>query len=379
MAINSRRRALGLAFGALLALLLIRPGQLHADPLRMALKSRVSPPDRPSITLTADEPLSSLSLALEPQPGDDGQKPAESAPQTFRERHLSPGQSVVFKIGSGKTGQTKWRGMLQFEQADGKLWKRQIDLSTVVQSKLEISFDPNFFSSHWSLDKHFVEVQLSAPAERGEVEVYGDDGSEMGQGSATFSGAAANTWLHLDWDEKGEKNPQRNVLRLAITLYDSDGNFSKIDLYPWAVSVPHDEVSFRSASADIDPGERGKLDESLRKIKAVIDRVESALRLFREKGVSASPPTPKLYVAGHTDTVGPDGDNLVLSRNRARAIAAYFQKQGIPLQLYFAGCGERQLRAKTADNVDDVRNRRADYTLALDAPPLPTGSSWQKL
>jgi hypothetical protein len=359
------------------ALLLGLTSSGRADPLRLALKSRVSPPERPSITLTADEPVSSLSLALEPAESADGQRPAESAPQTFRERHLSPGKSVTWKLGTGRGGATHWRGMLQLEQVDGKLWKRQIDLTTEVQRKLEITFDPNYFSSHISLEKRYVEVQLSVPAERGEIEAFGDDGSEMGSGSASFGGQAAHSWLRLSWDEKG-KAAGRSLLRLAITLHDTDGNFVKIDLYPWAVQVPHEEVNFPSGSAEIEASERGKLDESLRKIKAVIARVESSLKLFKDKGI-ASPPSPKLFVAGHTDTVGGDGDNLTLSRNRARAIAAYFQKQGLPLQLHFVGFGERQLRVKTADNVDEVRNRRADYTLALDAPPLIAGLAWQRL
>ena len=41
---------------------------------------------------------------------------------------------------------------------------------------------------------------------------------------------------------------QQVVLRLALTLFDTDGNEGKIDLYPWAVSVPHEEVKFATAS-----------------------------------------------------------------------------------------------------------------------------------
>ncbi len=84
-------------------------------------------------------------------------------------------------------------------------------------------------------------------------------------------------------------------------------------------------------------------------------------------------------MTGHTDSVGADSDNLTLSKNRAKAIAAYFRKQGFRMPIFYLGYGERQLRAKTADNVDDARNRRADYTLALEAPPAQHGLTWQKL
>ncbi len=154
----------------------------------------------------------------------------------------------------------------------------------------------------------------------------------------------------------------------------------KIDLYPWSVSVPHEEVNFTSGSWDIADGERGKLDDCYGKITSVLNRVEKTLLGFADRGIVATtPPTPKLYVVGHTDTVGPDGDNVTLSKNRARSIAAYFRSKGFRLPVFYAGFGERQLRAKTADNVDDVRNRRADYTLALEAPPILSGFTWQKL
>jgi len=344
----------------------------------MSLTARVTAPDRPTLTFVADEPVSGLTLALEPTPGEGGQRSAESAPQSFKEKRLAAGQKVAVRLGTGKVGTTQWRGMIQC-QAEGKLWKREVNLATEVSRRLEIRFDSNFHSSHLNLEKRYVEVQLSATASRGEIQVFADDGSDMGGGTATFQGPAPGTWLRLGWDGKSPKNPDSVVLRLAITLHDTEGNLGKIDLYPWSVSVPHEEVNFASGSWEIGEGERGKLDESIRHIKTVLDRVEATLRSFAERGIAANPPTPKLYVGGHTDTVGGDSDNLTLSKNRARAIAGYFRQHGFHLPVYFVGVGERQPRVKTADNVDEVRNRRADYTLALDPPPLLAGLSWQKL
>ena len=61
----------------------------------------------------------------------------------------------------------------------------------------------------------------------------------------------------------------------------------------------------------------------------------------------------RLYVAGHTDTVGPDAKNRKLSLDRARAIAAYFRKKGLTIPIAFAGFGEDVLKVKTADSVDE--------------------------
>lgn len=350
--------------------------EAQADPLRMGLTSKVSAPDRPTLSLTAEESVSDLRIDVEPDPSDG--KPAESSPQSFKEKKLAAGKKVTFPIGSGKTGSTRWHGMIQC-QAGGKPWKRSIDFETEVTTRLEIRFDPNYYSKHINLAEHYVEVQFSAPAARGEITVTADDGSDVGNGQATFSGDAPGTWLRLSWTPRAAKDPESVVLRLAIKLYDATGNFGTIDLYPWAVSVPHVDVNFDTASSEISDSERAKLDESLSKINAVLDRVERTLLSFAERGIIASPPRPKLYVNGHTDTVGGDPDNLTLSRNRARAIAAYFHQRGFKMPTYFAGCGERQLRIKTADNTDEARNRRADYTLALESPPLPSGIAWLPL
>ncbi len=347
-----------------------------ADPLVMGLTSKVSAPDRPTLSLTASESVSDLRIDVEPDKSEGAQ--AESAPQSFKEKKLAAGKKVTFPIGSGRSGTTHWQGMIQC-QVGGKLWKRSINFDTEVGTRLEIKFDPNYYSKHINLAEHFVEVQFSAPAGRGEITVTADDGSDVGNGQATFSGEAPDSWLRLSWTPKAAKDPESVVLRLAIKLYDKDGNFSTIDLYPWAVTVPHVEVNFATASVEIDDAERAKLDESLAKINKVLDRVERTLLSFAERGIVASPPRPKLYVAGHTDTVGGDPDNLTLSKGRARAIAQYFHSHGFKMPTFFAGCGKRLLRVKTADNVDDARNRRADYTLALEAPPLPAGIAWLSL
>lgn len=375
-AAGAAQRALWIAAATACLFLALGSRVASADPLRMGLTAKVSAPDRPTLTLTADESVSELRIDVEPDKSEG--TPAESAPQSFKEKKLAAGKKVTIPLGTGKNGTTRWHGMIQC-LVGGKLWKRSIDFETDVGTRLEIKFDPNYYSKHINLAEHYVEVQLSAPAGRGEITVTADDGSDVGNGQATFSNDPAGTWLRLAWTPKAAKNPESVVLRLAIKVYDSDGNFGTIDLYPWAVSVPHVDVGFATNSFEIADAERAKLDESLAKINTVLDRVERTLLSFAERGIVAQPPRPKLYVAGHTDTVGGDSDNLTLSKNRARAIAQYFHSRGFKMPTFFAGCGERQLRAKTADNVDDARNRRADYTLALESPPLPGGIAWLSL
>ena len=44
-----------------------------------------------------------------------------------------------------------------------------------------------------------------------------------------------------------------------------------------------------------------------------------------------------------------------------------------------AGLGEDELLVDTPDNTDEIRNRRAEYVVSVDAPPLVGGLRWQKL
>ena len=43
----------------------------------------------------------------------------------------------------------------------------------------------------------------------------------------------------------------------------------------------------------------------------------------------------------------------------------------------YEGMGESSPIVKTGDEVDEPRNRRVDYILALEPPPLPSALSWK--
>ena len=101
----------------------------------------------------------------------------------------------------------------------------------------------------------------------------------------------------------------------------------------------------------------------------------------------ADPTLPvRLFIAGHTDTVGGNDKNRKLSLARAKAIASYFRKKGIKIPIAFAGFGEEVLKVKTADNTDERANRRADYVLGpaggtppFKGPYLKARASWAQL
>ena len=73
----------------------------------------------------------------------------------------------------------------------------------------------------------------------------------------------------------------------------------------------------------------------------------------------------KIIIRGHTDRAGPEEYNLGLSERRALSVAGYMIDQGAGrFVIDVDGLGESEPIAKTADNVRDGRNRRAEITLS---------------
>ena len=72
----------------------------------------------------------------------------------------------------------------------------------------------------------------------------------------------------------------------------------------------------------------------------------------------------EVVVVGHTDTVGGDADNVVLSNQRATLVADRLRASGVKFtSLKQESHGEKNLLVRTADNVDEPRNRRVQVTV----------------
>lgn len=103
------------------------------------------------------------------------------------------------------------------------------------------------------------------------------------------------------------------------------------------------EVNFPWDSARLTRDERRKLD--------------GQIALARQG--QAAP----LYIAGHTDTSGPNAYNDGLSERRAQAVVNYLIENGYPRELLQTGAfGETQPKVQTGDGVRNHDNRRAVIT-----------------
>lgn len=75
----------------------------------------------------------------------------------------------------------------------------------------------------------------------------------------------------------------------------------------------------------------------------------------------ASRPVPDVLVVGHTDRVGSDAANDVLSRQRAEVVRRALIARGIaPENVVAVGRGKREPVVPTADGVAEARNRRVE-------------------
>jgi outer membrane protein OmpA-like peptidoglycan-associated protein len=225
--------------------------------------------------------------------------------------------------------------------------------------KLQIGVD----LSRVELAGHKLEVTLSRPADKVKIKVVGQSGATLAEVEKAFGGASAGSTLAMSWTPASEEE----VLKIEVWGYDTDGYYSGVAVTTWHVQIDHEELNFDTDSDVIKAAEAPKLESSLQKINDAI-----------AKNPDVGKPT--LYVRGHTDTVGTTDHNLTLSRSRARAIAGWFRSHGLKMPIAYEGVGKSGLLVKTADQVDEPKNRRVEYILSVVQPPLPSGElSWKTL
>ncbi len=158
--------------------------------------------------------------------------------------------------------------------------------------------------------------------------------------------------------------PRDEIEKVEIRITAKDHAYRAVMLIPWFVKIDHEEVRFDTNKSVVRESELASLKESLTKIQEVLRKVE---------GKALGPIT--LFIAGHTDTRGSNERNLTLSRNRAEAIATWFQKEDLCIPIAFEGFGETALKKLTADEVDEQANRRVDYILSVEPPVIKKGAS----
>jgi outer membrane protein OmpA-like peptidoglycan-associated protein len=211
------------------------------------------------------------------------------------------------------------------------------------------------------LPLHRLELKLSHPVDKISLKVTGESGAVLADEEQDFRGRPAGVPVMLTWQPSSDES----VMRVEVRATDTQGRYVGVALTPWQVRVPHEDVNFRTDSADIDAGELGKLDDAYQRLVEILAGIKTHHNEEEFRSLT-------LFISGHTDTVGSTASNLRLSQARARAIAAWFRGKGVRIPIAYEGFGETSLRVSTADQVDEPRNRRSDYIVSPDEPYFKT-------
>lgn len=235
---------------------------------------------------------------------------------------------------------TESESLQEDEEGAGECRESEAKLKLVIDRKLV------------NIEEGRLEAEMDGPICQIGMKITLKDGETTVEKAFRFTGTARQ----LRWDPI----PRDEIEKIEIRVTGDDGGYQSVFLIPWSVRIEHKEVEFDTDRAIIRPSEVPSLEDSYARIQAVLAKVEG-----KQLGKVT------LFIAGHTDTQGSDGHNLTLSRDRARAIAAWFMKRGLCTPIAYEGFGETALKKLTADEVDEQENRRVDYILAVE-PPLVT-------
>jgi outer membrane protein OmpA-like peptidoglycan-associated protein len=300
---------------------------------------------KPTLNVTIKERVNRLVLDLTRSDGETIKKSVKRPRVRTRVRFSLPQPSGTFH----------YSGTLFVYFRKGFTGKIPLSFDTTVQPPLKIEVGPDAVDN----EARTVRLSVNRPCVKITYKVIGDDGKLLGKSEEIYDPPqAAGKPFSLRWHGRAGV-----ALKISLKAFDPQGFYRGVELYPWKIDIPHEDVVFASGTHRIPKSEQTKLDDAAQKIRTTLKRYGRWAPV-------------KLWVVGHTDTVGGSASNRTLSMRRARAIANYLRKRGsIRVAIKVLGAGEDQLLVGTDDEVDEARNRRAEYVLSVEAP---RSGAWQK-
>lgn len=339
-------RTLLLALAVLLA-----PAAAGAESIEFEVKPKVyaGGKERPTITIHTVEDCDDVVVKL---------RRADGKALRFRTGRIPAGTVRKFALELPAGREMRFTGSIE-RRKGGSIESLDLDFAAELIVPPTLRVDP----AKVDLAAHRLELTSTRKVSKVEVEVTGDRGEDLGKTEVPFDAAVPGTPLKVEW-----KQAEGTVMRISLRVWDTDRFYQGLELFPWHVSIPHEEVNFASGSSRVEAAEEPKLASSLEQIQDAVERYGRFADL-------------KLFVVGHTDTVGGADANRALSLQRARAICEYFRKHGLRVPIFFDGYGEDALKLATPDETDEVANRRAEYIVAIVPPPIAgaRAASWKAL
>ncbi len=347
-----RQFPFGLCWPLILAIVLAWPAlDAGAFDVRVRSTTLMEGRDKPAIILIPDDRVTSISLRLT---RDDGKAISRSGGP------YDAGQEVVWEWAQ-PVGRQSYSGTLTVVYGDGQegAMSPQFTIEVLGPLKVEVPRE------QVDLDAHTLEVLMDRPAGAVELVVLADTGATIYEGTTPFSGEAPGTPLKASWSQP----PDATVIRIDIKGYDTHEFWGGVELSPWSVEIPHEELVFDTGRSSVRADQIPKLDATYELIDEAVQTYGHLVKI-------------NLYVAGYTDTQGGNSSNMTLSSSRARSIAADLKRRGFPGSVFYQGFGEEVLAVATPDEFDEERNRRAVYILSAEMPPVSGGipaQDWTEL
>ncbi|MCA9538384.1 MAG: OmpA family protein [Myxococcales bacterium] len=333
-------------------MLIASVGQAAPPMWDYTVKNVLSPGQPAELTLTPKMDVVRAALTLRTEGGES---------KTFHFKKLRANKPTTVKW-PVPAGATNWTGDL-IGTAGGSTVNMSVTLKIISAPKLDV----RVHKSEIDVDAGKLSLTSNVPLDRVEVQGFDEKGAQVVDTSVPMPDQAGKQAVQF------EVPPETNLRRLELKVYDRVGYWMAVRLVDWYTEVPHEDVEFATASAEIPLEQAAKLDQVVLLIQDEVNRFRAEL------GDPSARVDVKLYVAGFTDTVGTPADNLVLSRSRAHAIAKYFWTNGLGIPIYFEGFGESGLAVPTADEVDEQKNRRAMYILTNNEPRGLPNAHWRPL
>jgi hypothetical protein len=328
------------------------PAQAQDDArLGLGLRALVKGKERPAITVSPGETVKSLKVTLRRQDGKV---------QTLKSGKIRAGQVKMLNFKQPQ-GVFEYTAKFDVRWGNGDNSSFETTFKATKVGELSLKIGPGDVD----LEARTLVFRITNPAQRAELLLLGERGKRIGHAEVTFDDTVPGEPLTIAW---GELPAGEELLRMDLKVFDVANFWAGMQITPFSIEIPHEELVFETGRHKIKATEAPKLQRTLAFIHEALAKHGSLLAL-------------KLYIGGYTDTVGGRGPNLELSNRRAKSIAGWFRANGIKVPIYFQGFGEDALAKPTPDQTPEAANRRAIYVLSSQAPSgnaFPR-SQWRRL
>ncbi len=164
----------------------------------------------------------------------------------------------------------------------------------------------------------------------------GNDLKNAGLGALAGAAVGAGIGAYMD---SQEKEMQQSLQGTGVQVQRTAENTLNL-------TMP-DSITFATGSSTLTP-----------QAQAALNTVKTILNQY---------PDSTIMVTGHTDDVGSDSNNQILSQQRATSVASYLAQQGVnPARLNKQGLGESSPKVPNTNAMNRAQNRRVELAIVAN-------------